>query len=340
MTKEISRRDFLGKAGKGVVSSAVFAGISATFASYFFPKKGHQIWYWDTGREVFHFIGSAHDFKRREFLISPDPKKEFSEPVDGIFLEEISSYLDPKFAPLYKAYSEGKLDDLSWFGPTIKYCREKEIPLFLGDLALKRENSELKKNLLSILEIAAGSLTAQAIALRRMNRREFGLAMGALGIETWGVTPPVLEFLHREGGKEDLKRWQTQIKRDIETILADRAHPELVIVVSRNAFWAKKLFFLADELRNEGIEYPKIGIIAGSAHRYLDYFLRHPGEIDSAISLYPKEFIKSLVVSKEYLYSLLEINLKEGSYTQRLRIVPELERSFGEREYGLREYKG
>lgn len=138
---------------------------------------------------------------------------------------------------------------------------------------------------------------------------------------------------------QELQQSDVQIRRDIETVLADKAHPEKYLILMRNALWAKKLFFIGEELRRRGIEHPRIGIIAGFYHRYLDYFLRHEGKIDGIISGYSGLMERS-VLSKEYIYGILELNLREGSFSKQFMVVPELQKAYLEKESSSTESKG
>ncbi|MBI2315177.1 hypothetical protein HYU93_03950 [Candidatus Daviesbacteria bacterium] len=306
------------------------------------PPKKHEAWSWDTGKETFHFIGFLHDAPphAQEFAYSPEPEKELPTSVNAIFLEDTSSYLDPDFDKIWQAFSEGKADK-TIDGPTFKYCREKNIPLFLGDLSFKSSSRlETMTNLTHVVEVFTGTAMAfRDTPAPRTTRRQTLLCGLGLAIASWGASNPLVGFLNREGGKKELADLDTQLRRDIETILSDRSHPENYIVVARNAIWAKKLLFLADELRSRGIEYPKIGIIAGFGHRYLDYFFRHQSEIDRVTSMY-SEVTKQAVVSKEYITGMLELNLREGSFTKSFIPVPELQRKFLEHESPSVESKG
>src|SRR3990167_3723305 len=114
---------------RGLLKAAVTAVPAlATIAALGNPPKKHETWSWNTNKETFHFIGYLHDAPsyHKEFVYPPEPEKEFPEPVDAVFDEEASPYLNPKFDLLWQAISEGTTDNFN-VGPTLKYCREKNI---------------------------------------------------------------------------------------------------------------------------------------------------------------------------------------------------------------------
>lgn len=328
---------------RGLIQGAALGAAVTAAAPYALPPAQPETWSWNTGRETFHFTGYVHGSSFQEnALQSIDPEKEFPQPVDGIFMEDASAYLDPSRDFVYQAMSEGRADDIFLIGPTLKYCRERNIPLFLGDLSFKADSEILQKitDLTANIETFAGSLAAARITRpQTLGRRRFLGAGLALGFAAWGVAPSALYLLNKEGGKRNLAGTDTQTRRDIEATLSDRAHPERPIVLARNALWAKKLFFLGGELRERGIKHPEIGIMGGFGHRYLDFFLRHPDEIDGVLSMY-KGLMENTAVSKEYLYKILELHLREGSFTKQILRVPELERTYLEREAVSLEAKG
>lgn len=273
----------------------------------------------------------------------PDPNKEFSEPVNAIFWEDVSPYLDPELDVVYQAFAEGKADEDPIMGSTLRYVKEKHIPLFLGDLSFNNRvvSSELISKGISVLEVFTGSAAAFSGTepIQKESRRRF-LARGlGLGVAAWGATHPALHALSHEGGRKNLQDLDVQARRDVEAILANKAHPELYLELLRNALWAKKLFFISEELRRRGVNHPGIGIVAGFGHRYLDYFLRHPNEIDGVTLMY-KDAMERFVISKKYVYGLLELNFHDGSYSKQFREVPELQRIYKEKESTSLESKG
>lgn len=312
-------------------------------APYGLPPAQHATWAWNTGKETFHFIGYVHDDLQESYLKPPEPEKEFAEAVDGIFMEDVSEYLNSRSDMVYQAISEGKADNTGYLWiPIYKYCREKRVPLFLGDLSFKVDSEVLQKisNLATNIETFTGSLAAARITRpKTLGRRRFLAAGLALGLSAWGATPSALYLLNKEGGKHNLADLDTRTRRDIEATLSDRIHPEKMPVVGRNALWAKKLFFLGEELRQRGVRHPQIGIVGGFGHRYLDFFLRHPEEIDGVLSMH-KGFLEQAVVSREYFYKILELRLREGSFTKQILRVPELERTYLEKETAAPEAKG
>lgn len=304
----------------------------------------NETWSWNTGQETFHFIGYAHySYTDEPKLIAPDPEKEFAEVVDGIFLEDIDDYLNPKHDTVHQSIAEGNDDDMLRFGLTYKYCREKRVPLFLGDLSFKPEGELALKIAAAAIpgaEVISGSVTAiKSAASQTMNRRRFALAGAGLGLSALGASSSTVRLLTSEGGRKNLQEAEIQTKRDLEATLSDRIHPENIGNVGRHALWAKKLFFLGEELRKRGIKHPKIGIIAGFDHRYLDFFLRHPNEIDGVLSMH-KGLVENAVASKDYLYKILELRFREGSFTKQILRVPELEKTYLEKEGASLEAKG
>lgn len=302
-----------------------------------------ETWSWDTGQETFHFIGYTHysDTDGAK-LFAPDPEREFAEVVDGIFMEDVDDYLNPKHDTVHQIIAEGNDDDMFRFGLTYKYCREKRVPLFLGDLSFKPEGELALKIAAAVIpgaEVLGGSTTAIVAASQTMNRRRFALAGVSLGLSALGASSSAVRLLTSEGGRKNLQEAETQTKRDLEATLSDRIHPENIVIVGRNALWAKKLFFLGEELRKRGIKHPNIGIIGGFEHRYLDFFLRHPNEIDGVLSIH-KGLVENAVASKDYLYKILELRFREGSFTKQILRVPELERTYLEKETTAPEAKG
>lgn len=328
---KFTRRGFI---EDGVKTAAV--AIAATAVTPLIdPFTKTETWVWNNGRETFHFIGFSHGFFNDSRFQTPDPEKEFVEAVDGIFAEDVDDYLNPKKDQTYQAIAEGYGDNTPAFGLVYKYCREKNVPLFLGDLSFKPEG-ELALKAISIAipgaEVVGGSVLAvKSIGRKTWGRKRFILSGLGLGLAALGASSPAVRLLKREGGN--------LTRRDIEATLADRVHPENIVIVGRNALWAKKLFFLGGEMRQRGIKHPQIGIVGGFGHRYLDFFLRHPDEIDGVLSMH-KGFLEQAVVSREYFYKILELSLREGSFTKQILRVPELERTYLEKETTAPETKG
>lgn len=330
MTK-VTRRGFI----EGGVKTAAVATAATAVTPLIDPFTKTKTWAWNSGRETFHFIGFTHGFFNDPRFRTPDPEKEFGEDVDGIFTEDIDDYLNPKKDQAHQAIAEGYGDDMPGFGLTYKYCREKNVSLFLGDLSFKPEG-ELALKAISVAipgaEVVGGSVLAvKSVSRKTWGRKRFLLSVLGLGLAALGASSPTVRLLKHEGGN--------QTRRDIEATLSDRIHPENIMIVGRNALWAKKLFFLGEELRQRGIKHPEIGIVAGFGHRYLDYYLRHPNEIDGVLSMH-KGLMENTVVSKEYLYKILELRLREGSFTKQILRVPELERTYLEKEGVSLEAKG
>ncbi|MBI2334408.1 hypothetical protein HYU96_01270 [Candidatus Daviesbacteria bacterium] len=328
---------------RGLIQGFAIGAAGVAAAPYGLPPAQHETWAWNTGKETFHFIGYTQDALQEHLLKPPDPEKEFAKTVDGIFMEDVSNYLNPAVDTLYQAIAESKADhtEFLWM-PIYKYCREKTIPLYLGDTAFKADSEILQKiaNLTTETETFAGSLAAARITRpKTLGRRRFLGATAALGVAIWGSAPSALYLLNKEGGKHNLQDADVQTRRDIETTLSDKAHPEKPTVLARNALWAKKLLFLGKEMRQRGIRHPQVGIVAGFNHRYLDFFLRNPKEIDGVLSMY-KDLLTASVVSREYLYKILELNFREGSFGKQILRVPELESAFKEREATPLEAKG
>lgn len=324
------------------IRGAALGAVAATGAPYAFPPIQHETWSFYTGKETFHLISYVHDYIDKQVIKDLNPETEFPEQVDAIFMEDASDYLNSQFDPLWQKISQGELDRVPLLGPTSKYCRESGIPLFLGDLNPRQDGPLIERTNQSVqvMETALGSLAAvRAIRNPEITRRNFIQAALGLIIAGWGVSESVLLFLNREGGRKNLQETHTQIQRDIEATLVDRAHPEKVHILMRNALWAKKLYFLADELKARGIEHPKLGITAGFSHRYLDYFLRHKRDIDTVISMYGDR-ISDFTSSKAYIYGILELNIGKGNFTKELLEVPQLRKLYLEREGNSTETKG
>ena len=208
-------------------------------------------------------------------------ESDFYKPVGAFFLDAPCNYLDPqnqKLLPkVITTIASPENDDLYFLRPAFNLAFTNKIPLLLGDISTNDLES-----LSSFSQSGQRYLTPVTMALSNLglvlenntsnlSRRQFfkGVSLTGAVAALHFSNDGLIRLIRRFGFLPD-----SDLARDLQTVIHDLTQPENRTLVMRNIVWALKCRnFLEEGFISEG---KTINIVGGSGHAFVDFFLRYP----------------------------------------------------------------
>jgi hypothetical protein len=247
-----------------------------------FPKERFLVASPQKKEKVGMVLGIHENPLREKAGVTLLEKKDLWFPVGALFLDSCDDYLNPQIQEEFSLLflNIDKVPPFFYKEPLV-YAKEENIPIILGDITLRGYSvgEVAKKDLSLILSSSLASLSSVGLALEnnvsRISRRKFlkkffwgAVSGGLLGVVHFS-TSGIIDICRKLGIRPD-----SEVGRDFQAIISDISHPENWILVMRNIVWALKI---EDLYKREIISSDKIiNVMGGSAHRFFDFFFRHP----------------------------------------------------------------